>query len=472
MIKEILDEISLEPGDNKKMEILRRYKDNELLKRVLYLAMSGRVKFYIKQIPEYQYTGDDDGLEQALDKLSALSSREHTGGAASNHLAWILSSINPSDQQVIQRIIDKDLKIGMGRTNVNKVISGLIERTNYMGAISFNEKKINDIFKGNSEAISEIKADGRYCNITVMGGEVELTSRAGEETLISGGKFIDDLRTLSDGGDFVLNGELVIDGIKREISNGLMTSVIDISKKLRSEDESENKKAQKSIDNMLKRHGYVYSELLDRIRFITWDIIDIDDYFTNTSSVKRIDRLNRLISMLDSYKVEMISLVEYKFVKTYDEAIEHFSDALSREEEGTILKSLDGVWKHGKHNYQIKMKVEFDIDLKIVGFNYGGEGTKNENVISSVTCQSSCGKLEAKAQGIPEELMEFITENQDSLLGTIATVKCNGLSNNREGGNSVLYPYLKSLRDDKLDADSLEGCINIDAAAKGLKKVI
>jgi len=45
MIKEIFDEIAAEGGSNKKMEILGKYKDNELLKKVLYLANSKRVKF-------------------------------------------------------------------------------------------------------------------------------------------------------------------------------------------------------------------------------------------------------------------------------------------------------------------------------------------------------------------------------------------------------------------------------------------
>jgi hypothetical protein len=46
MIKAIFDEIAAESSTNKKMEILGKYKDNELLKRVLYLANSKRIKFY------------------------------------------------------------------------------------------------------------------------------------------------------------------------------------------------------------------------------------------------------------------------------------------------------------------------------------------------------------------------------------------------------------------------------------------
>ena len=50
-IKQIFDEIANESGTNEKMNILSKYKENELLKNVLYMANSKRVKFYIKQIP-------------------------------------------------------------------------------------------------------------------------------------------------------------------------------------------------------------------------------------------------------------------------------------------------------------------------------------------------------------------------------------------------------------------------------------
>ena len=39
-INQIFDEIANESSTNKKVEILSKYKDNELLKKVLYLANS------------------------------------------------------------------------------------------------------------------------------------------------------------------------------------------------------------------------------------------------------------------------------------------------------------------------------------------------------------------------------------------------------------------------------------------------
>ena len=50
-IKQIFDEINSVSGDKDKMNVLSKYKENETLKRVLYLCKSKRIKFFIKQIP-------------------------------------------------------------------------------------------------------------------------------------------------------------------------------------------------------------------------------------------------------------------------------------------------------------------------------------------------------------------------------------------------------------------------------------
>lgn len=461
MIKEILDEIANESSTKKKDLILKKYVDNELLKRVIYLATSRRVKFYIKQVPEFQYVGDDEGLEQALDKLSRLTSRELTGGAAINHLAYILSSINPSDQIVIERIIGKDLKIGFGTTNINKVFKGLIEKTPYMGAKAFSEDLAKKIFKGGAVAVSQVKMDGRYCNAIIRGGEVELESRQGETTFIGNAKMLRELSVMS---DCVLNGELTIDGLNRYIANGVIASIIDIEENRlkRGEDETNEK-----IESFNLKHGS-YEDMLSRIRYTVWDMITIEEYFDGVSSREYAERAALLSSTINKYLMTRVVIVEGAVVTTYEEAMLHFQQILKRGDEGTILKALNGKWKDGKPNWQVKCKVEIDLDLIITGFNYGNKGTKNENLISSIDVKSSCGKLKTSPAGINESTMKFITENQDKLLNTIVEVKCSGLSHNSKMEYSLLHPVFKTLRDDKLEGNTLEECIQISNAALGL----
>jgi hypothetical protein len=457
-IKQIFDEISAEGGSNMKMEILGKYKDNELLKRVLYMACSKRVKFFIKQLPEYTTDVPHMELTDALFALEKITSRELTGFDAIDHLKRTLSALSADDAYIICRIIEKDCKIGMGTSNINKVIPNLIEKTPYMGAKSYDVKLIKGIFAKGGRGFSQVKMDGRYCNSIIRGGEVEMESRQGEPTiLIPQPKFVSELSKLE---DCVLNGELTIPGITRYESNGIIASLISISKKT-----IDGKDVTKEIAEFEKEHMGYY-DALNSIVFTAWDKITVDEYFDTKSARPYNLRFDNLKNMLTELNGDNVKLVETKFVFTFEEAMEHFQEMLNRGEEGTILKAATGTWKDGKPNWQVKLKLEMDVDLKIVGFNYGTG--KNIDVISSLNCETSDGLLKTRPTGINEEMMGYITTNQDSLLGTIIECKCSGLSHDSDGNHSLLHPVFKKLRDDKDTCDSLESVKQIENMAKGL----
>ena len=461
-IKEIFDEITATGGNNAKMDVLRKYVDNELLEVVLYMANSKRIKFFIKRIPEYtRNTEVTQDLVYAFKQLRSISNREVTGADASNLLRDTLASLEPDDAYIVERIIDKDCKIGMGTTFMNKVFKGLIEETPYMGAVSFDEKKARKLFDNGAKCVSQVKMDGRYCNAVIIGGEVELESRQGEPTIVTGAKFVEELGQFD---DCVLNGELTMDGISRYESNGIIASIIDISGKKDTRSDKENEKKLAAFE---EKHGN-FEEALNKIRYTVWDRITTYEYFDAKSIIPYSARVIELNKTLKSIETSHVSIVEGVIVSTYEEAISHFQDILARGDEGTILKSYNGEWKDGKPTWQIKMKLELTLDLVITGFNYGTKGTKNENVVSSLKVETSCGKLKTRPQGLKEDLMLEITENQDKLLGTIIEVKCSGLSFDSSGAYSLLYPAFKHFRDDKLEANSLDECIEIQNAAIGL----
>lgn len=460
-IKQVFDSIRAESGTNKKMEVLKINSDLESLSKVLYNTYSNRVKYHIKQIPDYSTSGSNLPISWALEKLEDISNREVTGNEAIDYLSYILSSVSSEDAHVIERIIEKDAKIGMARTNINKIFPNLIETTPYQGAQSFSEKRAKEILS-EGQAWSQVKMDGRYCNAIIQEGQAFLESRSGEPTVIIGATILDEL---SNWEDCVLNGELTIDGVDRNTSNGIINSIISISKKIQ-EDEDYSK----DIKQIQDRHGMSYGEALGLIRFTLWDRIEIEEYFNGRSDKVYQDRFNDLSTSIDKFKCKMISLVETKQVISYQEAMEHFVEVLNRGLEGTILKSVKAPWKDGKPKWQIKMKLEIDLEMEIVGFNYGTPGTKNQDVISSLTVTSSCGKVVTRPGGIDESTMSWITQNQDKLMGSIITMKCCGLSHDNEGNYSTLHPVFKSIRDDKDVADSLEKIIEIENAAKSLSR--
>lgn len=470
-IKSILDEIANTQGDKAKVAALTKYKDNELLKRVLYLAKSKRVKFYIRQIPELNgiYAVPEYSLEGALDRLAALSDRKVTGNSAANHLESTLAGLSDDNRYVIERIIDKDLKFGLGTTHINKVFKDLIEKTPYQGAKSYAKKLAVKIFNGKPLpnhsrvlAYSDIKMDGRYANAVIDNGTVEMESRNGERTLIGNSPVLKELAKF---GDCVLNGELTIDGVpNRATANGMVTSIIDIEMK---REERTPEETQKHIDNFEKKHGS-FQTAVDNIRYTVWDIITLDEYFARKSTKPYYLRKKILIGWLDLLECESITMVESREVYSLAEAMEHFVDALERGLEGTILKLATGEWKDGKPDYQVKMKLEMNIDLKIVGFKYGKAGTKNENVISTLITESSCGLLKSNPSGMKEDMMEYVTANQDDLLGTIVEIRSCGLTTNSAGEYALLHPSVVELRNDKDTCDSLESAKEIEEMSKSL----
>jgi hypothetical protein len=466
-IKQIFDEIAAESGNNAKIEILRKYKDNELLKKVLYMANSKRVKFYLKQVPVYVCDGNSTyTLEESLREIQKIADREYTGHDAINFLKEILCSSTKDDAYIIERIIEKDCKIGMGTTFMNKVFKDLIEDTPYMGAISFDEKKARAIFAKGGRGISQIKMDGRYCNAIIRGGEVELESRSGETTHVTGAKFLAELANFE---DCVLNGELTMDGVPRYESNGMIASIIDICGK---KNERTEKEHAKKLEAFEKKHGS-FEEALNSIRYTVWDTITIDEYFNKSSKTPYLNRLANVERIIREGGSTMVKMIESRIVHSYKEAMDHFQEVLATEvdgvpQEGTILKSETGDWKDGKPTWQIKMKLEMDVDLVIVGFNYGTKGTKNENVISSLTCETSDGLLKTRPQGIKEDMMKFITENQHNLIDKVVQVKCNGLSHDKDGNYSLLYPAFVMVREDKDTCDSLESIKQIENMVKSL----
>lgn len=454
MIYNILKTISDESSTNKKTDILTQNKDNYLLQRVLYMALSRKIKFYVKNIPDVDTEKPhniDLDLSEALDMLEDVYKRKVTGNASIRHIHGIMNRLSHEDANVVYRIIQKDLKLGIGKTIVNKVFPKLIEDTPYMGALPYDRKSAETLITTQT-CVSQTKMDGRYCNAIIRDGDVELESRQGEETILYGFSVMTELRKFP---DCVLNGELTIDGIPRFTANGIIASIIDIETK-----RYKNEDLTKEIKKFESKHGS-YESYRDRVVFTVWDCITVEEYFAFYSPLKYLNRFMNIVNMLSEQQCKNIRLVESRSVKTLQDALEHYTEMIEKGDEGTIIKSVGGVWKDGKFSFQQKVKKEEYYDLKIVGFHYGTKGTKNEKLISSVDVESSDGKLKVTPSNMKESMMKDITVNQDKYLGMIAEVKCSGLSWDSDGNYSLLHPVFIKVRDDKNVAQSLDECIAI-----------
>lgn len=475
-IYNILSKLRSDNGKNHKVKVLQENSANKDLQKFLKLVLDPLTKFHIKKIPKYAHESSSETFESVIEGLELLSSRKITGLEAIQHLSNMLSNSDASLQHLIKLIIEKDLDCGVQTSIVNNVFgSTFIKEAPYMGARSYSKKDVAKLFEKEKSngLVSQLKADGRYANVIIDNGMVYAEARSGIETDVLGAFDFMGLVEEKFGEPCVTNGEIIIQGIPRYASNGVISSFVSINSKIcNSVDVS---KDIKKFNDSYKEFGIDWENVSSKLTYVIWDVIPLETYktFGEFKSKPYGERFKFIQENLTNAHPQLI-VVESLFVSTVEEAMVHFQKLVSSGEEGTILKSLSESWFDGKPSFQIKFKLEIEIDLYIEGFLYGEEGTKNESLYSRINCTSEASEgkvLTTTASGMKEAVIEYVTNSHENLVGTVITIVCSGLSRNKKGEYSCLHPRVhptNAFRDDKTKANTLDECISIQNAALGL----
>ena len=424
----LLNQLAATSGTNDKIALLKSYVDDPVARAVFLFAYNPRIKYWIKKRPP---VSPNNGI--TVDLIGALSSikvnicnRELTGNEAIEYVSMILGKLPVDDQEVLYRIIERDLKCGVSAKTINKIWDNLIPEYPMLLCGKFNEKTEKNI---KYHAIFQKKEDGGRVNLEFDNGAfVSATTRNGNLLDIS---CFDGL-TINDTVRCILDGELLYapNGIiaDRKIGNGIVT---------------------KAIRNTISEQ-----EAQDLI-FVCWDYIPYDDFISEYYRVgyqTRLDTVNKVIPA-DSVKLRII---ESEIVHSREEVIQKYQRNLDLGYEGGILKSIDGIWTAKRSKYQLKLKAEDTIDLLVVGFEYGTPGTQFEGMLGSLICETACGRLRVNVgSGFKHKKGE--RDNPESYVGKIIEVKYNCIITSRDSDiKSLFLPIFSCVRYDKDTANSLE----------------
>ena len=431
----VIEQLASDNSRLAKEAILKKNVNNELLKQVFKLALNPFVQFYIRKIPSYDTAVDINrkSLDDALTNLSVLSDRVMTGHAAINHLQFILGSLSKEDAKIIERIIAKDMRCGVSEATINKIWPGTIPSYPVMLASGYDQKLVDKI---KFPAYVQLKLDGMRFNAIVKGEVVEYRSRNGKELTIPNKMFdIPFIRMAKFyGTDMVFDGELLVADaagkpVNRQTGNGILS---------------------KSIK------GTMSEQEADSVRATLWDAITFEKFSegveTEPYSV-RMAKLSNAISDMRGQKGQVghyIDLVWNKEVNDLYTAQKIFEKFLAEGQEGTILKSKDGIWEDKRSKTQIKFKGELECELKVVDWE---EGTgKNVGRLGALVCESSDGVIRVNVgSGYSDEQRDEYTKK---VIGKIVTVKYNARIKDKSGVESLFLPVFIELREDKDKAES------------------
>lgn len=166
-----------------------------------------------------------------------------------------------------------------------------------------------------------------------------------------------------------------------------------------------------------------------------------------------------------------IKIVETHLVNSLEEAYDIYSDYTSRGFEGAVLKSTDFLWSSGTSKDCVKLKIEFECDLEVVGIT---EGTgKASGMMGSITLKSSDGIIVTDCgSGFSDQDRKEWWWGRANRIGSIVTVKANDIISKRDSKIASLFlPIFLEHRLDKKEADSYARCVyQLHCAKNGVKK--
>lgn len=449
-ILELVDSIAATSSKNDKIAMLKACSGSLPLKRVLQATYEPLISYGIRAVPARSHAEEGgsqfDGMTWGI--VGMLADRTLTGNAMHAAVQAELNRLTVKSAELFKRIILKDMRAGFSEETCNKVWPKLLAEFPYMRC---SLPKDADFNKWNWEEghVSQQKADGMFANVNhEESGAVFIYSRQG--TMLPMDKF----QSLADTVSLTLqagtqnHGELLImrNGkiLEREIGNGILNKVVS---------------------------GGDFGPGEVPVLWL-WDQIPLSAVQAKGKhEVPYKARLASIIKQLKGKAINAIQLVPTLIVKSYAEAMQHAAIIMQNGGEGTILKKGDAIWKDGTSKEQIKLKLEFEVDLKVIAIQEGNANSKNAGRAGAMTCETSDGLLRVDVAIKNEKMRDEVDANPDAWIGVIMPVTGNLIlkpSPSNELHSIFLPRFTSATWRDKSGADSLNRCVAIQEAAKGL----
>jgi len=429
--KQFVDELLKENGSNYKKSILEKYKED---KDILYLLdflynpyiitgistkkLNKKFENFDKILEEHfdqrllTAEGEADVLKGLLNYLQTHNTGTDTDIKMVQQYRYLWFSENA---ELFDKIVTKNLPLGIDAKTINKVIPGLIPEFNVMLANKYFDNP--SIVEGKEFALTT-KIDGGRIIAMKCDGEVTFYTRAGQkyEGLVDLQNELENL-TMD---NFVFDGELTL------LDPGKLTS----------------KDQYKETMKISRKDGEKYG-----LRMLVFDFMPVRNFLIQNCLVDYRHRRAELSAIFDLNEFKYFKLLPilYKGNDT-SEIIKWLNYNIEHGEEGVMINFLDSVYEFKRSNALLKVKKMNDLDLEIIGFE---EGTnKNAGKLGAILVNYKDNVVKV-GSGFSDELREEIWQNQDKWLGRTVVIQYFEETCNQNGGISLRFPVYLDYRTDK-----------------------
>lgn len=388
------------------------------------LVCNKLITFGLKQIPE-RNNEDAQGISwyEFKRNVNKLIIREITGNAARELVENLMNqSTNHQWNNWYRRILIKDLRCGVDEKTINKCAKQFPKYKIPVFSCQLAYDSNLHESKMIGEKIIDSKMDGaRLLTIVYPNGRVNQFSRNGKE-IVNFPHVIDQFTFLSS----TLDEPMVFDGEMMSSSfQDLMTQFY-------------RKETVNTTDSIL----YLF------------DMIPLEDFSNGIYKVKQINRLEKLHNWVKTHKEHLpnVNILEYEVINLSDDfGKKRFNEinnkALELGLEGIMIKDPNAPYECKRSTAWLKAKPTKSIDLEIVDLQEGTD--KYEGMLGALVCQGTEDDKEIfvnVGSGFTDEERKQYWINKPDVIGKIVEVKCDAITQNKNGTYSLRFPRFSRLR--------------------------
>lgn len=413
-------------GTNAKKEILR--KNMSPIWRQIFEDTYGPQKYYIKKfVPngEYGHLFIDIDYDTFHNTLMKLANREVTGDVAERLLQNTVALFEYESQEILYKIIERNLKIGISLDNFLDVIGE--KESKFEVALAENLNKAKNVNPIDGTYFISRKLDGCRCvcfiTRTISDTYVEFKSRQ-NKTITTLYNLIDPIKQFTKflgPGEYVLDGEVCI------------------------VDENGNENFHRLMKEVTRKN-----HTIENPRYNVFDILTLDEFNGNETSEVFSRRLD-VLSMLDEN--DNVKVLDQERVTSQEVLDRWVATAKENGWEGCMLRK-DAPYKRGRSKDLLKIKGMQDAEYEVVGVETGkatyNEGGHKEFDVASALYIRHKDNIVKVGSGLSKEQRLRWFDHPEEIIGKTITVQYfEETQDSKTGEYSLRFPVLKYVYEDK-----------------------
>lgn len=416
-----VQEIRSTNSRNIKMEILRRYANDQIIRDCLHFIYNPYITTGIstKKLHKVLDRDIEDIIVFEFDKLRYFLHYLETHNTGSDvaiaHCQKTLSQIgNPELEELLEGFITKNIQLGIDTLTINKCIPDLIPTFNVQLANKYFDKP--ECVEGKKFTLTT-KIDGGRIIAIKKDGEVTFYTRAGQryEGLVD--LEAEMLEKLPD--NVCFDGEITL------LESGNLLS------------KEQYKQTMKIVRKDGEKHG---------VKMLVFDMMPATDFLNQVSNHSYEYRRAALETLFSSISLKYFNLLDNLYTGTNTNEIQRILNAqIADGQEGIMINICDAPYEFKRSNSLLKVKKMLDIDLPIIGYEEGNNSNIGKLGAFIVEYKGNAVKV---GSGFSKELREEIWKNPEEYIGRTITVQYFEETSNQQGGISLRFPVFLDFRDD------------------------